>query len=120
MHAIAERDRAADPDALALGGRDLVAHPLADHLALELGKGQQHVEGQPAHAGGGVERLGDRDEGHPMLVEQFDQLGEVGERAGQPVDLVDHDDVDLAGPDVGRRLCRAGRSSEAPEKPPSS
>jgi hypothetical protein len=30
-----------------------------------------------------------------MLVEEFHQLGEVGERAGQPVDLVDHNDVDL-------------------------
>ena len=29
-----------------------------------------------------------------MLVEELDQLGEVGERAGQPVDLVDDDDVD--------------------------
>jgi hypothetical protein len=35
-----------------------------------------------------------------MLVEQFHQLGEVGERPGQAVDLVDHDDVDLAGADV--------------------
>src|SRR5712671_6785552 len=39
-----------------------------------------------------------------MLVEQLDQLGKIGERAGQPVDLVDHDDVDLAGPDVGEEL----------------
>jgi hypothetical protein len=31
-----------------------------------------------------------------MLVEQLDQLGEVGERPGEPVDLVDHDDIDLA------------------------
>ena len=30
----------------------------------------------------------------------FDQLGEVGKRAGEPVDLVDDDDVDLAGPDL--------------------
>ena len=37
-----------------------------------------------------------------MLVEQLDQLGEVGERAGQPVDLVDDDDVDPPGPDVGQ------------------
>src|ERR1700751_225624 len=29
-----------------------------------------------------------------MGVEQLDQLGEVGERAGQPVDLVDDDHVD--------------------------
>ena len=38
-----------------------------------------------------------------MLVEQLDQLGEVGKRAGEPVDLVDHDDVDLAGPDLGQQ-----------------
>ena len=35
-----------------------------------------------------------------MRVEQFDQLGEVGERAGQPVDLVDDDDVDPASANV--------------------
>src|ERR1700733_121584 len=65
--AIAERHRTADPDALALGGGDLVAHPLADHLPLELGERQQHVERQPAHARRGVERLGHRDERHVML-----------------------------------------------------
>jgi hypothetical protein len=42
---IAERDRSADPDPFALRRRNLVAHPFADHLALELGKGQQDVEG---------------------------------------------------------------------------
>src|SRR5262249_8795422 len=36
---IAEGDRSTDPDALALGGRDLVADALADHLTLELGEG---------------------------------------------------------------------------------
>src|SRR5215475_7224909 len=35
---IAEWDRAADPNAFALGGSDLVAHPLPDQLAFELGK----------------------------------------------------------------------------------
>src|SRR3984957_15742800 len=29
-----------------------------------------------------------------MRIEEFDQLGEVGERAGQPVDLVDDDHID--------------------------
>ena len=29
-----------------------------------------------------------------MRVEQFDQLGEIGKGAGQPIDLVDDDDVD--------------------------
>src|SRR3984893_5095377 len=58
--AIAERHGSADPETLALGRGDLVAHPLADHLAFKLGKGEQHVEREPAHAGRGIERLGDR------------------------------------------------------------
>jgi hypothetical protein len=57
-------------------------------------EGQENVQGQSSHAGGRVERLGDRDERHLMRVEQLDQLGEVGERARQPVDLVDDDHVD--------------------------
>ena len=56
----------------------------------------------------------------PWRVEQLDQLGEVRQRAGQPVDLVDDDDVDLPGPDVLQQRCRAGRSVLPPEKPPSS
>src|SRR5438132_9074622 len=35
---IAERHRTADPNAFALGGRDLVAHPLPDQLPFELSK----------------------------------------------------------------------------------
>src|SRR2546425_12889 len=35
---IAERHRAADPKAFALGGSDLVAHPLPDQLPFELSK----------------------------------------------------------------------------------
>ena len=35
-----------------------------------------------------------------MLIEQLDQLGEVGKRAHEPVDLVDHHGVDFPCPDV--------------------
>jgi hypothetical protein len=59
---------------------------------------------EPAHAGGGVEGLGDRHEGHAVLVEQLDQLGEVGERAGETVDLIDDHDADIAGPDIGEEI----------------
>ena len=58
--------------------------------------------------GGGVEGLGDGDERHLMGVEELDQLGEVGQRAGQAIDLVDHDDVDLAGADVGEQPLQGG------------
>ena len=47
---IAQRHHAADPQALLLGGGDLVADALGGDLALELGEGQQHVQRQPAHA----------------------------------------------------------------------
>jgi hypothetical protein len=39
-----------------------------------------------------------------MRIEQFDQLGKVCQRAGQPVDLVNDDHVDLAGPYVTEKL----------------
>ena len=59
-HLVPERHRATHPDALLLGGRDLVADPFAGNLALELGEAEQHVEGQATHAGRGVEGLGRR------------------------------------------------------------
>ena len=38
-----------------------------------------------------------------MPVEELDHADEVGERPGQPVDLVDDHDIDLAGGDVGEQ-----------------
>jgi hypothetical protein len=38
-----------------------------------------------------------------MTIEQLDELGEVGQRAGQPVDLVNDDHVHLPAPDVGQQ-----------------
>ena len=46
------------------------------------------------------------------LVEGLDQLGEVEQRAGQPVDLVDDDDVDAAVPRY-RRAAAAVRAARA-------
>ena len=78
--------------------------PLAGDLALELGEGKQHVEGQPPHRGGGIELLGDRHERNLVRIEHLDDLGEVGKRTGQPVDLVDHHRIDLVGLNVGEKL----------------
>jgi hypothetical protein len=36
-----------------------------------------------------------------MPIEELDELGEVGQRAGQPVDLVDHHHIDKAGLHIG-------------------
>ena len=71
-------------------------------LPLELRERQQHVQGEPAHRGGGIELLGDRHERHPVRIEQLDELGEVCQRAGQAVDLINDNDTDFAHPDVGQ------------------
>ena len=42
-----------------------------------------------------------------MLVEDLDQLGKVGQRARQPVDLVDDDDVDHPSANVSQQLLEA-------------
>jgi hypothetical protein len=85
-----------------LGGGDLVADALGGDLAFELGEGEEDIEGQSTHGRGGVELLGHRDEGDLMGIEDLDDLGEVGQRPGEAIDLVDHDHVDLPGFDVGK------------------
>src|ERR1700747_3070171 len=42
-------------------------------------------------------------ERHTLCIEELDQPGKIGERPGQPVDLVDNDDVDPARPDIGEQ-----------------
>ena len=59
---VAQWRHAADPQALALGGGDLVPDALGGDLPFELGKRQQHVEGQPPHRGRRVELLRHGDE----------------------------------------------------------
>jgi hypothetical protein len=78
----------------------LVSDPLGGHLALELGKRQEYVQGQPTHRGCSVELLSDRNKRHTVLIEQLNKLGKVGQGPCQAVDLVDDDDVDLASPDI--------------------
>ncbi len=48
-----------------------------------------------------------------MCVEHLDHLGEVGERAGQPVDFVDHHDIDQSLIDVSQQTlqCRSFHGS---------
>ena len=104
----------------ALGGRHLVPDTLGDDLPLVLGKGHQDTEKHPAGGIGGAEVLGDRDKADTLFVEHLNHLHEVEQRAGKPVDLVDHDDIDLPGIDIRQQRRSAGRSMVPPENPPSS
>src|SRR5205085_399344 len=56
------------------------------------------------HRAGRVELLGHRDERHSLGIEKLDEPGKIGERPRQPVDLVDNDNVEPAGPDIGEQL----------------
>ncbi len=98
---VAEDRRAADPLALPSRGAHLVARALGDRLAFELREAEQDVEHQPARRRGRAELLRDRDEGDLVFVERFQQPGEVEQRSGKAVHLVDHDHVDPARLDVG-------------------
>ena len=102
LDSLAEWRKTAHPHALLLRCCDLVANPLARDFALELGEREQHVERQPAHRRGRVELLRDGNERHALGVEGVDDLGEIAERACQPVDLIDDDCVDVAGTDLGQ------------------
>src|ERR1700733_14117649 len=43
-----------------------------------------------------------------MRVEQFDELGKIGQRSGQAIDLVDHDDIKLPSADIIQQSLQVG------------
>ena len=79
---VPERWHTAHPHAFSLARGNLVADTLAGDLALELREGQQDVECEPPHGGGGIELLGDGNEGHPVAIEHIDQFGKIRQGPG--------------------------------------
>jgi hypothetical protein len=53
-----------------------------------------------------------------MLVKQFDEFGKIGQRAGQPVDLIDNNNVDLAGSDFREQFLQSRALERRPGKRP--
>ena len=76
---------------------------LADDLPLELREGQQNNQGQAPHRGCRVELLRDRNERGALGIKNLDDLGKIGERTGQPVDLVDDHDIDPSRGEIGEQ-----------------
>src|SRR3546814_1342812 len=74
VHLITERHNAPHPHAARLGRRDLVADAFAGHPALELREAEQDIQGQPSHGRGGIERLGDADEGCARSEEHTSEI----------------------------------------------
>jgi hypothetical protein len=108
LDAVAVGRDAAHPDALPSAGGGLVADALGGDVPLEPGEGPQDVQRQLPHGGCRVERLRDRDERHGIPVEHLHQLGEVGERAAETVDLLDHHHIDQPVLDVLQQPLHAG------------
>src|SRR5208337_352960 len=104
---VAERYRAAHPDSLLFGSRNLIADALAGHFALKLGEREQHIEREAAHRGSGIELLGDGHERDTVAIEDFDHLREVRERTGQAVDFIDHDHIDELVTNVGQQALQS-------------
>ena len=101
--------------ALALGPRvgQPRPHALDDDLALELGKGADDVEEQPAHGRGGVDRLGVADEVHAEVAELLQGRDQRAEGAGEAVVLPDQHAVEAAPAGVGHQGIEVGRAPAA-------
>jgi len=64
------------------GGCQFVSNALPGYFPLELGEGEQYVQGEAPHGSGGVELLGDGNEGNLPIIEDLHDPGEVGQGAG--------------------------------------
>src|SRR5271168_4894281 len=112
---VADRHEPAHPHALLLRRSDLVADALAGDFAFELCERQEHVQGEATHRSGGIELLSHSDKRGAVRIQDLDHLREVRQRAGEAVDLVHHDDVDLTLLDV-REQTPEGRTLHAPTR----
>lgn len=85
---------------VALSRPDAVSHPLGYEFALELRERKQDIEDHPAHTVGCIECLRDRNECDISAIEDLDQANEIGQTTCQPINLVNHNDINLASLDV--------------------
>ncbi len=105
---VAEGCPSAVPHAFLGAFGDLVGNALGDGLALELAEGKEHVEHEHSHRGAGVEALRGGDEVDLVLFQHLPKLVEVGQVAGDAVELVGDDDIDIAGADFPKEGLHTG------------
>jgi hypothetical protein len=67
--------------------------PLTDHAAFELGEAAKKVDEHPPDWGAGVERFGQGLDGSAGTLDPGQELEQVRETAGEPVELPDDDVV---------------------------
>ena len=108
LDVVSKQRHPARPFSFSTCGGNFVPGTFRDDLSFELGEGQQHVQHQPSHRVGGVEQLCDRNKGHPVLFERFEDPGEVEQRPAEAVDLIDHHAVDSSRFDVLHQSPQSG------------
>src|SRR5579872_2745072 len=104
VEVVAQNQVPARPFSFLARGNLLVAGPLRNDLALELGKAEQNMQCQAAKWRFRIELLRSGDEAHAVLLKKLHHLGEVNQRTAQTIDLVNNDAIDLAGLDVSQQL----------------
>src|SRR5690606_28307153 len=62
---------------------------------------------RPPHGSGGIERLGDANKASTCPVEYIDDPGKIGETAGEPVDLVEQNNIDPVCRYIGEQALQA-------------
>ena len=77
-----------------LGRLDAGLRALGDQRPLELGDGAEHLQGKHALRRRGVDRIAQGPKMRAALLERFDHLQQMADRARQPVEA--HDDEHLA------------------------
>src|SRR5262249_50172441 len=83
-----------------LDGLEPGAYPVADHGALEVGKGACDLEDELAHGAGRVDVLLIQVEVDASVLEVLDRAEKVDQRAAKPIDGPGHDNVELAPANV--------------------
>ncbi|HVA59691.1 MAG TPA: hypothetical protein VNG13_04030 [Mycobacteriales bacterium] len=95
---------------LAAGGLagEAFGDPVDEQTAFELGEDAEQLQQHPTDRALGVDRFGGRAQREPEAVEVFDDGHQPDDGAGEPVDAVDQQHVELAGPGRGQRGLQAG------------
>jgi len=97
---ITEWNLATHPHAFSFRSGDLVPNALTGDFPFKLGEGKQDIQRQPTHRGSRIELLGDGDKADTACIECLDDLGKVGQAAGEAVYLIYDNCVDPFGVDI--------------------
>ena len=99
---------AADAPAFQLGTPHAGPDPFDNKVAFQFGDGTDDDDHGAAQRAAAIDVLAEADELDVQPVELVEHVKQVTDRAGDPVEGPDHDDVELAAAGVGQQLVQSG------------